>query len=131
MRTQQQRRTSDAELRAAVTQQLGDEQWVAWMQRHLDALPPDCRLASYTQRNQALVVLQAQQRDLRLTGHLDTFTGWIRQGRVVMQGQKALRIVASMDEEPDTEDQHQQREPRKRFRMVGRFDMAQTQPRET
>lgn len=127
----QQRRDEDVELRTEASERLEDEAYVARMEKRVQDLPEGCRLAQYSARNQALVFMQALEKDIEVTGHLNTFKGWAEQGRVVKAGQSALRITAAMgDEEETTEDAdgNEEKRSRPRFRMTTRFDLSQTKP---
>lgn len=127
---QAQRRAEDHQLRQAADEGLDDEEYVEDMTRRLSRLPSDCRLLTYSPRNQALVLNQCDAMGVRVTGHLNTFKGWLEEGRVVREGQKSIRITAAMgDEEEKPEDQQKPedgKEPKKRFRMTTRFDFSQT-----
>ncbi len=125
-----QRRAEDQELRQAAIDALEDEEFVEDMGRRLAKMPPECRLRTYSARNQALVLTQADAMGVRVTGHLNTFRGWLDEGRVVRKGETAIRITAAMGDEPETTEDQQAtedgKEPRKRFRMTTRFDFSQT-----
>lgn len=126
----QQRREDTRELVEEANTRLEDDEYVERLERAMEALPQECRLVTYSQRNQALVMIQALEKDITVTGHLNTFKGWQEQGRSVRKGQSALRIVAAMGHESETHQQRdredEQSEPRKRFRMTTRFDYSQT-----
>lgn len=128
----QERRDEDRQLRQDADDALDDDTYVADLEARVAALPAECRLATYSPRNQALVVNQADALGVRLTGHLNTFKGWQAEGRMVVKGSTALRVVAAMGEEEKPEtggesgEDGEAGEKRKRFRVTTRFDLSQT-----
>jgi hypothetical protein len=144
------RRAADRELRASAAALLDDPEQVAAMNRALAGA--SARIQGYSDRNRALLHLQALQRSLTLTD-VDTYRGWSTRARQVRKGEKALRIVAPVGRDTDTDGDAvggggQQPEPAdtdsqhdwdggdegdegdegdsKRFRMLSLFERSQT-----
>lgn len=124
------RREEDREQREAIDAALHDPEYAQDLADRVNATPVDCRLRSYSLRNIALVFAQADALGVAVTGHLNTFKGWQEQGRSVIKGSTALRIIAAMGDEAEQQTDEQPGEneqPRKRFRHTSRFDFSQTQ----
>ena len=124
----------DQELLARANEALTDEATVrAYAVRVLQLAGG---MQRFSLRNQALLLSQADERDLALTGDIDTFRGWCARGRVPRG--KGLRIVVpkgttqqeqqkSTDEsEPQGQGTDENADEEPRFRMSTRFDFCQT-----
>jgi antirestriction protein ArdC len=110
-------------------------------QRVATTLRMSARIASYSIRNQMLLLEQAEERGINLAD-VDTFRGWKDRGRCVRKGEHGLKIVRPVGvestEEPGgktekaaeqrAEQREEQREPgeRVRFRIMTVFDISQT-----
>jgi SAM-dependent methyltransferase len=134
------RQTADRELRESATALLEDPDRVAAMNRALAGC--SARIQGYSERNRALLYLQALERELPLSD-VATYVQWRQRGRQVRKGERGLRIVAYQgDEDSDSRVEADEYEPSgaeeqsestenseqdsPRFRMVARFDHSQT-----
>lgn len=140
----QARRLTDKKLRENADALLDDPEQVAAMFRVFAALPEGSRVRSYSERNQALLFGQAEERGIALVD-VDTFRGWRVRGRKVKKGARGLRIVAPKGHEqqseqadrpdtapitaPSTEPAPNGKDDGEslRFRMVSVFDVSQTE----
>lgn len=148
----QERQQADQALRAEVAELLSDPDAVVALIEQLAATCKSPKILGYSLRNQAMLMLQAQARGMRLRD-VDTYKGWRRRGLGVKRGEQGLRIVrprgtenTSDDGENDGDqpshtdsaataaaDQVEGSEPqpgRTRFRMAAVFEINQTQPLE-
>lgn len=126
----QERREEDREQREAIDAALNDPIYAQDLADRVNRTPVDCRLRNYSLRNIALVFAQADALGVQVSGHLNTFRGWQEQGRSVVKGSMALRIIAAMGDEAEKQTDEQPGEseqPKKRFRHTARFDFSQTQ----
>lgn len=135
------RAEQDKQLRDTADRFLEDPQRVGLMTTALTTASP--RVQSYSQRNQALLYTQCQDRGIALTD-VATYRQWAERGRQVRKGQRALRIVAPAGrpaDEGSTDSAQQADQPnediteneqdhgeQRRFRMISIFAHAQTEP---
>lgn len=98
------------------------------------------KLRTYSLRNQALLLAQADERDMTLT-EVDTFQGWLRRGRCVAKGQASMRIVRFRGQDGETKEQAEDKpegkpadekgeqdgeKARQRFGFMSVWDVSQT-----
>lgn len=89
------------------------------------------RLLTYSLRNQALLLGQADERGMTVTD-VDTYRGWQRRGRQVRPGEHGLKIVRPVRPSQSTADHtdgnSSQAEPDTdiKFRTITVFDRSQT-----
>jgi hypothetical protein len=101
------------------------------------------KLLSYSPRNLALLMAQADERGMQLR-EVDTLNGWRARGRRVRKGSAGLRIVRPVgtDNAAQTDETapaavvavattEPADEQRPRFRMMSVFELSQTDPAET
>jgi hypothetical protein len=141
------REQADNDLRERATELLADPDAVAAMVRRLVEVSRSPKVLRYSLRNQAMLVGQAEAREMTLTD-VDSFKGWLSRGRGVRRGERGLRIVAPKGGEGDPEEETGDRgmrgetgkpraaqatgesgeetAPRVRFRMMTVFDISQT-----
>ena len=102
------------------------------------------KVAGYSPKNRALLLLQAQTLGRPMPTDVETFKGWLGRGRYVRKGEAGLRISVPIgrSDEQKTDDQAAEGEPkdnaagqntdekptRPRFRMIAVFDVSQTEP---
>lgn len=86
------------------------------------------RLLTYSVRNQALLLVQAEEREMPLS-HVKTFRQWLVVGRQVRRGEQALRIVKPVSRGNTGEDGGDgEGGGRPMFRTDSVFDISQTDP---
>ncbi|MBB3665938.1 putative RNA methylase [Prauserella sediminis] len=95
------RMAADRKLRQAADLALEDEEFSTELEQVVHRIPADAKLRTYSPRNQALVLIQAASQGITLTGDLRTFAAWRREGRAIVKGSQALRIVAPMGDWAD------------------------------
>lgn len=139
----QARREADKALQAEAAELIADPDAVAEMAAKLATTCRSPKVLSYSLRNQALLVSQAEARGMVLTD-VDSFRGWQERGRAVRKGEAGLRIVrprgteSAENGEGSEEAQQEPNEPaegaedgegetRTRFRMTAVFDISQTE----
>jgi N-terminal domain of anti-restriction factor ArdC len=136
------REQADNDLRERATELLADPEGVAAMVRQLVEVSRSPKVLHYSLRNQAMLIGQAEAREMTLTD-VDSFKGWLNRGRCVSRGERGLRIVAPKGTEASQEETGEQEKPTQpqqpqgaqgeekaptvRFRMMTVFDISQTE----
>jgi len=143
---QRRRRREDQALHQSADLALEDAEFTAELERAVRAAPPEAKLRTYSPHNQALVMVQAANLGIRLTGDLRTLNAWRKAGRRVVKGSTALRIAAPagdwadktggdegdssatpQGDETSAVDEQDTEKRRPRFRMQTVFDASQTE----
>lgn len=143
----QARQDVDRALQAEAAELLADPDAVVALAEQLATTCRSPKVLSYSLRNQALLIMQAEARGMVLTD-VDTFRGWRERGRMVRKGEAGLRIVRprgteAAEDAGDSEGEgivtHRGDVPtgdegganegatRTRFRMTAVFDISQTE----
>lgn len=128
-------READAAKCEAANELMEDPEQVEALLRRYAGLPS---IARFSERNQALLYTQAEERGMTLT-EVWSYGQWQERGRQVVTGAKGLRIVAFRGQEATKQDDAPPPEPptgddkpgeskiSNRFRMVSVFDISQTE----
>ena len=103
-----------AKAETAITQLLGSDDWSAWIRWA-------SRFHQYSFINQCLIFSQCPT-----ASQVAGFNAWLKVGRAVRKGEKAIRIFAPMICTRRDENAEGERETFIRYRLVSVFDLAQT-----
>lgn len=117
----EQRRRADRErVKQAAAELLSSDGWCRWVRARET-------LHAYSASNCMLIAMQCHQRGI-IPEHIAGFHTWIKLGRAVRKGERALRILAPITVKQRQQDSPDCEERRVFFKTTFVFDVSQTDP---